>query len=671
MFLSPLSIPFVLGLSLTAAGKPSHQYVTRTAQNSTEPCAAVSASVASVFASEGPTATPTVAAGLAYDCLNSVPLHASQAQALLDSLYPYILWQTTISYLKNPPADYVEKIQPAVDVYAELSQIGTNISSGAFKSEYDFGFSVYKTFQTTHDGHFVYVPDIVGSFFTFGRPIPLVSVSEDGVSLPKTYLYADVLQASVANSSFVPSAITEIDGQNSTEYLLNLSEVGSLQDRDALWNNLFYNLAQISLGTSGASTGIFAGGGRGRWFYPGPNTTLTFENGTSETYENFARVLVDFDGVESGEDLYNTYIAPEEVAATSTAATASPTANATSTTTSASTSTTSTPAPGYPSPVIRQSNNLNGGYFLDGEEYSDVAVLSVPSFVGLDSAEQEFQFVNQQFIADALAANKTKLIVDVSANGGGTILQGYDLFKQLFPQYLPYGATRFRAHQGFDLIGEKFSEVSAQFPRVLGLNDTVEGIISSVFNYRTDANISYEPFTSWPVKYGPHEYNGDNFTSIIRWNLSDPVSIVGGSDIVVSGYLNRSNFTNEPFARDNVIIVYDGYCASTCTIFSEFMRQQAGVKTIALGGRPEPGITQAVGGVKGTNDYPWSYIKELVDQTFELANSSAESTYYNSTELGTYNNLPLYRGATGKPAYAISSRLRVRVMVFSSCTNEP
>ena len=647
MFLVSLVVA-LLGASFSTASVSRHSHATRTAQNNTEACAAVSASVASQVASSNPTATPTVAAELAYDCLNSVPLHASQAQALLDSLYPYILWQTTTSYLKNPPAEYVEKIQPAVDVYAELSQIGTNISSGAFKSEYEFGFSVYKTFQTTHDGHFVYVPDIVGSFFTFGRTIPLVSVSQDGVSLPKQYVYADVLEASFANSSYTPSAITEIDGQNSTEYLLNLSEVGSLQDRDALWNNLFYNLAQVSLGSSGTTTGVFSGGGRGRWIYPGANTTLTFENGTTSTYPNFARVLVDFTGIESGEDLYETYIVPEEVAATSTVTTTAPTSNATATSTSASTSTTSTPAPGYPSPVIRQSNNLNGGYFLEGEGYEDVAVLSVPSFVGLDSAEQEFQFVNQQFIADALAANKTKLIIDVSANAGGTILQGYDLFKQLFPQYLPYGATRFRAHQGFDLIGQKFSEVSAQFPRVLTLNDTVEGIISSVFNYRTDANISYDPFTSWPVKYGPHEYNGDNFTSIIRWNLSDPVSIVGGSDIVVSGYLNRSNFTTEPFARDNVIIVYDGYCASTCTIFSEFMRQQAGVKTIAMGGRPQPGIIQAVGGVKGTNDYPWEYIQELVEQTFELSNSSAETAFYNSSELGTYSTLPLYRGANGK-----------------------
>lgn len=74
-------------------------------------------------------------------------------------------------------------------------------------------------------------------------------------------------------------------------------------------------------------------------------------------------------------------------------------------------------------------------------------MLAVPSFVGTTDDELPFQKVNTYFINEAVARGKKKLIIDVSANGGGTILQGYDLFKQLFPQILPYGATRFRAHE--------------------------------------------------------------------------------------------------------------------------------------------------------------------------------------------------------------------------------
>lgn len=274
-------------------------------------------------------------------------------------------------------------------------------------------------------------------------------------------------------------------------------------------------------------------------------------------------------------------------------------------------------------------------------------MLSVPSFVGLGSAEVEFQNVNSELIAAALAANKTKLIIDVSANGGGTILQGYDLFKQLFPSILPYGANRFRAHEAFNQLGIDYSALAALFHRSLSENETVQEIESAPYNYRSDANVTYHPFTSWAEKYGPHEYGpaNDTFTSIIRWNLSDVLTPDNSGGIYVSGYLNRSNVTVQPFARQDIIIVYDGYCASTCTIFSEFMRQQAGVKTIALGGRPNKDIIQAVGGVKGTNDIPYEDMLDAIIVDLQFANASY-AAYLNTTVFSTYNDLPLLRAAS-------------------------
>ena len=187
-------------------------------------------------------------------------------------------------------------------------------------------------------------------------------------------------------------------------------------------------------------------------------------------------------------------------------------------------------------------------------------------------------------------------------------MQGYDLFKQLFPHILPYGATRFRAHEVFNLIGKEVSYYSGLFPRILKENTTVDNIESTSWNYRTDADINYEPSTSWAEKYEPHAYGPepDNFMSIIRWNLSDVLTLLNSGGIYVSGYLKRSHITQQPFAPENIVVVYDGCCASTCSIFSELMTSQGGVKTIAPGGRPNKNITQAVGGVKGTNDYPVS-----------------------------------------------------------------
>jgi hypothetical protein len=149
----------------------------------------------------------------------------------VQSLEPYINWQTTTSYLKNPPPGY---LQPAVDVYGELATIISNLQYGkVYTNEYDLEFAIYRMFQTAYDGHFKYVPSLVGGVFQFGRPIPLVSVSSDGASLPKAYVYADVLLA-VVDNTFTPSAITAIDGEDATAYLENWSQYGVLQDPDAL-----------------------------------------------------------------------------------------------------------------------------------------------------------------------------------------------------------------------------------------------------------------------------------------------------------------------------------------------------------------------------------------------------------------------------------------------------
>ena len=610
-----------------------------------EPCASVASLVASA-----PAASATVPAELAYACQKSVPFNQDSAVPLLDSLRPYILWQTTTAYLRNPPEGYLE---PAVDVYANLDRLVSNAQSGTYANEYDFEFDLYELFQTTHDGHFRYTPNLVGAIFSYGRTIPLVSVSSDGQSLPEAYVYADIVAQSMNGSQ--ASAIKQIDDQDAASYLEDLSQFGSLQDPDALYNNVFYELAQISLGPTGTGTGIFGGGGRGAYIYPNATTKLTFANGTTSEYPNFARVRVDFTGIQSGQDLYNTYVAPPAPSST--------TSSSSSSSATAAPTSTSIPAPGYPSPVIRQDENLIGGYYLDTPGYENVAVLSVPSFVGDFSAEQSFQDIGLQFLNQSKADGKTKLIIDVSANGGGTILQGYNLFTELFPDLIPYGATRFRAHEGLDLVGQVVSaaaaEASPTYPWDIfdPANYVLNDFLGTPFDYRADTDINGEAFTSWPEKYGPHEFYGDNFTSIIRWNLSDDTSIYT-SGIIVTGYANRTGLVKERFyAPEDIIILYDGYCASTCTIFSEFMRQQAGVKTIAVGGRPQSGIIQAVGGVKGTNDYPWDFIYQAVNDTFTLAPNDTYRDYLSTTELGQYSELPFNRATSN---YAVNSRDGIR-----------
>ncbi|KAI4723587.1 hypothetical protein E4T48_00085 [Aureobasidium sp. EXF-10727] len=605
-----------------------------------------------------PPSRGTVPAKLAYECLNSIPFNQSDALTLLASMRPYLEWQSTTALLKDPPKEYAEKVQPPYDFWATFNAIEANVADGAYASEYDFGWDLYLSSQLAHDGgHFVYIPRVL-TFFAFGRTTPLVSVSEDGKDLPVVYAYSDILatQACSCNSSFTPSHIVQIDGRNTTEFLLEMSQDSGFTDRDAKWNSLFYSNAR-ALGSSG-DTGMFSSGDRGPIVYPGPTTTLTFANGTNITNENRARPLIPLEKIESGADIYKNHLIsqpeaylnvfeglqhekefggkdkekdndmllprfqPERI-----------THFAKLDDDALEGQTKTMAAPGYPSPVIRHQQNLNGGYFLEEPGFEDVAVLAVGSFVGAIYAGREFKKVNSDFIAAALAANKTKLIIDVSANGGGTIMQGYDLFKQLFPNIHPYGATRFRAHESADWIGEVYSNTSY----------SPEHPVLIPWDYRTDLDSEDQPWPSWNEKYGPHHFGNDSYSSLIRWNLNDPMMIQHTGGIDVSGYgpdSNASTRNEQPFKTENIILVYDGVCASTCAIFSEFLRQEAGIKTIALGGRPSTSPMQGVGGVKGTSVFTWSYIWNTVAQTIIWAKDKHQ---LESTVLAQYTKLPLAR----------------------------
>ena len=132
-------------------------------------------------------ATPTVAASLAYECLNSVPLHKEEAIALVDSIEPYLEWQSDAAYKADPPKDY---FYPGYDMFANLAKVKSNLQAGKYASEYAFQSDLYDTVVGPgHDGHYIFYPDALTKAFKWRRQRSLVSVSEDGTSLPVIKIY--------------------------------------------------------------------------------------------------------------------------------------------------------------------------------------------------------------------------------------------------------------------------------------------------------------------------------------------------------------------------------------------------------------------------------------------------------------------------------------------------
>lgn len=279
--------------------------------------------------------------------------------------------------------------------------------------EFDFGRDIYHLFQRTYDGQFRYIPHIM-SIFAFGRPISLVSYSADGVQAPQVYVYNDVLTSLLNGTTYNNSAVREINGQGVGKFLEECAMHGILQDPDAHYNNIFFSLAQTSLGGLGIGTESFAGGGRGAHVYDGPETAITFDNGTTSIFENFARVLAPFGNIKNGSALYKNWINPDDNYSSPKLI---PTVDLRKTLKEdLEQHQDSEPfgsPPGYPKPVALSNTFLIGGYHLNQSGYEDVAVLSVPSFLHYG----DYQKVAYDFLDKAKRDGKKKLVIDLSANG--------------------------------------------------------------------------------------------------------------------------------------------------------------------------------------------------------------------------------------------------------------
>jgi hypothetical protein len=313
------------------------------------------------------------------------------------------------------------------------------------------------------------------------------------------------------------------------------------------------------------------------------STTYSFSNGTTLTMPNLAILAEPFDGVVDGATLFNLLEVPESptsVSGSDDGADSGETNDATPLTSS-----TISTVSGYPTPIVLHPSGYTGGYFLND---SKVAVLAMTAFADPTESEEGNllqQKVIRQFLAACKAAGMLKLIVDLQGNGGGHIESGYDAFKQLFPTIEPFGATRFR-HTPF---AEYISMLSST-DGVYNYTDHIEYQVQAVLD------VDLEKFPNYQDFMGPDLIYGDNFTSLMRYNLSDPTIQL---PFVISGYYNNTNIAPQLFAAEDIVMILDGSCGSTCALFSQFMKSQAGVRSIAVGGRPQQAPMQGVAGSKG------------------------------------------------------------------------
>ncbi|KAK6348064.1 hypothetical protein TWF718_005883 [Orbilia javanica] len=611
-----------------------------------------------------------VDAKIAYDCLASIPLEREATLEFLTELSKFVQFQSTIAYLARPPAN---SGQDPMDIVGGLTDIASSVESGSITSWNELETRVDALLSGCHEGH-LYVAWPLPSLINFRAPFSLLDLSADGKQASQVYVADDVRATS---PQFRPSAITHIDGEDVVTAIERLTYYESSQSPDTRWNAAFQSQNPPKLGSFYTRTR-----------YPGTNTfTLTFENGTTTEYRYTAFALHQpgsniWSVLTSGEVIWDRIINvdPNQPSGSNSGANRLRTRaledfrkrklhndqlDETFRRLEKRQSRSNAPPPpeqlvrynaSFPDtprvrPYIQDINQVFGGYFMEDYTRDDsrTAIIDITGFAP-DDPNARFpthavQAAVELFLAEAERRGMQRLIVDVRGNGGGYVNMGYDLYKQLFPDSDPYSGTRIRYHPASLRIAQAFTELISQdvidtliraIGRGMGENLTVAqanayqvAAYASLSGLNQFLNLDKDgkQFRTFNDFFGPKNIYDDQFTNILTYDLNNLIA-VGDLSYDVTGYDDRASYRNRPppFTPENIILVTDGVCASTCGIFAEFLRNQQRVRTVVVGGRPNGEPSAAIGGTRGTqviqhNAHMLNFV-QIVENNFNPTSSA-------------------------------------------------
>ncbi|KAJ5613700.1 hypothetical protein N7528_007354 [Penicillium herquei] len=550
---------------------------------------------------------PIVNATQAWDCLRSVPFHADVASSLIEYLNDTIKFQSTLAYLANPPPDYQ---QPSVDLLSQLAQVKRDIDVGNFTSQYQFESTVHAILSAAHDDHLSMQGGIL-STYRFMAPFSVVSLSRDGIELPKLYIADQLPTDGWDGLDEQPSPIVKINDHDAVEYMTQfavLNSYGKLEPH-ADWNMLMRSGALDSQGR----WEVFYGGAI---TYPGDVISIVFEDDAAETPPHEFPWRAYYIGppntgpLETGGDFYNFFVLGNYPASFIQSY-----QNATPATGIQSSNSNSDWDLAYPTPEwipgsSSDDNELPRVFFLNE---SSIAVLVIPQFMPDSDMQPQFIRTVATFLSRSKTLGLKKVIIDVQQNTGGEPLLAIKVFKMFFPSIDPFSGSRRRVHPMADALG---STITPYWENLTSFGDSYYYLLSDEWMIadRLDS-ITGQKYSSWDDYYlSRNTYNGDNFTKVERYNLTNAAFTCAASSLVMD---EKCESRNTGYAAEDIIILSDGLCSSACALFMELMHHEAGVRTVVVGGRPDSSPMQAPSGTRGAASY------DNLNMDFDISNAHA------------------------------------------------
>lgn len=439
--------------------------------------------------------------------------------------------------------------------------------------------------------------------------------------MPQVFAAKDVFTGE--DTTYTASPIDTIDGQDVYEFLEKesmLTPKGE-QDPDAKLNSLFRSIPKSAVGfdmVAQVST-----------FDIPDNYTIIHKNGTSRVVINSIITFpgADLSGIRSGQDFRQRFEIPPQNTSAPSAPSTPPTTSNPSNSRETETPTLPSSGPnisGYPLPLFKHSNNIVASYALNDTGLRNTMVISFLSFDALNIADplaadfdlnsfvREFGDVVDRTAKVAKEQGRDKLIIDMSANGGGSVDLADFAYTTFFPGAAFDNFDRFRLSSGLEFTGRILN-----YDAFLGILVAPEGNPSGPDNKTIDTREAF--FTASQVQ-------GQNMMAAFHKDPSARIFIE--PDVFLRGYgpnRTKSEANNAaPWKPEDIVILTDGLCASACTVFTGLMVRNFGIRTIALGGRPMNKPMQAMGGVKGSQVFGLGDIKSVLTEVIGEAQRSPD-----------------------------------------------
>jgi hypothetical protein len=251
--------------------------------------------------------------------------------------------------------------------------------------------------------------------------------------------------------------------------------------------------------------------------------------------------------------------------------------------------------------IITVDNNEGITQLVDGEKISyyqigdNVGVVKIVDF-GPSSISQ-FAKDFQLSLYYAKINRIPKLIVDLTNNGGGEECLGYALVKYMFPNDFAQNYVSLFANS--DMIQSSLGTSLAAAGAKYNFTDN----IWYPGHWRSTNGQVYSD-DSWFQKGISHTRGGSTseYTSLIKENYCDSFF----------QYFDFDGGSLQHYLSDNLLLLSNGRCASTCALFSRHLQDSGKAKTVVVGG--VYGVEQGISACPGGQVYEFDELMADVDR---------------------------------------------------------